>query len=136
VDPSAGEIPGVRVADIDALGPVLAERRGAIEDEVEAARAIVAEEARRFHRARRAKRLAPVIDALRRRGEAVRGEELERARLAGLSDRDREAVEALTRRIVARLLHEPTVRLKDLGPSRDDVAARVLADLFELDLEE
>jgi glutamyl-tRNA reductase len=137
VEPAVGALPGVRVADIDALRPVLAGRRAGIEDEVEAARGIVAEEAGRFQQTRRARRLAPVIDALRRRGETVRDEELERiaARLASLPDRDREAVEALTRRIVARLLHEPTVRLKELGAGRDDAHVRVLADLFDLDLE-
>ncbi len=135
VEPSAGDLPGVRLADLDALRPVLAQRRGAIADDVEAARAIVADETARFRQAQQSRRLAPVIDALRRRGEEVRGEELDRigTRLAGLSERDREAVEALTRRIVARLLHDPTVRLKELGASRDDVHLRVLIELFGLE---
>ncbi|MGH2684325.1 MAG: glutamyl-tRNA reductase [Actinomycetota bacterium] len=137
VEPEAASIPGVALADIDDLRPVLAARRGSVDDEVTAARAIVDEETARFRSARRARRLTPVIQALRRRGEEVRAAELDRAasRLRSLSDRDRRAVEALTERIVATLLHEPTVRLKELG-ERDDTPARLLAELFGLDPEE
>ena len=136
VEPEAGRVPGVRLADIDDLGPVLAQRRGSVDDEVAAARAIVEEETARFRQARRARRLTPVIQALRQRGEDVRAEELEKmsARLAALPERDRRAVEALTERIVSRLLHEPTVRLKELA-ERDDAPARLLAELFGLDPE-
>ena len=75
---------------------------------------------RREHRPARWRRW---WSALRERAEAVRTAELERfrARLGELDDRQREAVEALTRGIVAKLLHEPTVRLKDAaghGPGR------------------
>ena len=138
VDPEVGALPGVRLADIDDLRPVLADRRGGIEDEVAAARAIVRDETERFRRMQRARRLTPVIDALRRRGDEVRDQEVARAgaRLTGLPERERQAVEALTRRIVARLLHEPTVRLKELSSGRDDAHARVLAELFDLDVEE
>ncbi|MDQ4006139.1 MAG: glutamyl-tRNA reductase [Actinomycetota bacterium] len=133
VEADAAEVAGVRLADIDDLGPALAAGRGSVDDEVAAARAIVEEETTRFRAARRARRLTPVIQALRRRGEDVRADELDRmaSRLARLPERDRRAVEALTERIVSRLLHEPTVRLKELA-ERDDAPARLLADLFDL----
>jgi hypothetical protein len=52
---------------------------------------------------------------------------------AGLDERERDAVEAATRAIVAKLLHEPTVRLKDAtGTSRGDRLAESLRDLFDL----
>jgi glutamyl-tRNA reductase len=137
VDPSAASLPGVRLADIDDLAPLVADRRDA-DDDVEASRRIVQAEVRRFSADRRSRRLAPLIRALHARGERVRADELTRLapKLAALSDRDRETVEALTQRIVARLLHEPTVRLKDLAGRRlADAPARTLAELFGLELE-
>ena len=55
------------------------------------------------------------------------------ARLAELDDRQRAAVEALTKGIVAKLLHDPTVRLKDAsGTAKGDRLAEALRDLFDL----
>lgn len=139
VDPAGRTIPGVRLADIDDLAPLVADRRGDESEEITAAQGIVADEVRRFSVERRARRLAPLIRALHQMGEEVRAEELERLapRLASLSERDRETVEALTQRIVARILHEPTVRLKDLAGRRlADAPARALAELFGLRLGE
>ena len=138
VDPAAGLVDGARIADIDDLRPVVAERSGSLEDEASSARSIVEQEVDRYRSARRARRLSPVIQALRDHGERVRAEELERmaARMASLPPREREAVEALTRRIVARLLHEPTVRLKDAAAAgRDEGHASTLAELFGLEFE-
>ena len=138
VDPSVRDIPGVGLADIDDLRPVVGERRGDVDEEIARARAIVDEEARRYALARRTRRLAPLIQALHSHAEDVRADEVRRieGRLAAMSPRDREAVEALTRRLVARLLHEPTVRLKDLtGRGVGEAQARALAELFGLDLE-
>src|SRR5919106_1045321 len=97
VDPSAASLPGVRLADIDDLAPLVADRRDA-DDDVEASRRIVQAEVRRFSADRRSRRLAPLIRALHARGERVRADELTRLapKLAALSDRDRETVEALT----------------------------------------
>lgn len=135
VDPGARAVPGVAVADIDDLGRVLASRPGTRAGDVEAVRDIVAEETRRYAAKRREARLAPLIAALHARGERVRAAELRRAaaRLRGLSAEEREAVEALTRGIVRKLLHEPVVRLKDLAASAGDAHARALAELFDLD---
>jgi len=139
VDPVGRSIPGVRVADIDELAPLVAGRRGNESEELTAAQGIVEAEVRRFSAERRARRLAPLIRALHELGEEVRAQELESLapRLASLSERDREAVDALTQRIVARILHEPTVRLKDLAGRRlADAPARALAELFGLETEE
>jgi len=139
VDPAGRSIPGVRVADIDDLAPLVADRQGNESEELTAAQGIVEAEVRRFSAERRARRLAPLIRGLHELGEAVRAQELERLapRLSSLSERDREAVDALTQRIVARILHEPTVRLKDLAGRRlADAPARALAELFGLETEE
>ncbi|MGH2740833.1 MAG: glutamyl-tRNA reductase, partial [Actinomycetota bacterium] len=103
VDPGARMVPGVGVADIDDLRGLVANAAAA--EEVEKGRAIVAEETRRFVTKQRAARFAPLIAALHARGEEVRAAELERlaSKLSRLPGRDREAIEALTRRIVKTL---------------------------------
>lgn len=135
VDHDAAALPGVAVADVDDLRPVVAEMRAGAEDEAERAWAIVREEARRYSARRRAARIAPLIEALHERGERVREAELRRlaARLADLDDRERAAVDALTRGIVRKLLHGPVVRLKDLAASGADTQARALAELLDLE---
>jgi glutamyl-tRNA reductase len=139
IAPAARELPGVGLADIDDLAPLVGSTNGMANQEVEASRAIIEDELRRYTSERRGRRLAPLIRALRAMGEEVRAEELRRIepRLATLSDRDRQTIDALTQRIVSRLLHEPTVRLKDLAGRRlADAPARALAELFGLDVEE
>ena len=133
VDPRARDIPGVGVADIDDLRDVLAEERVGVEGEVAKVRALVSDETKKFATAKRAARLAPLIEALRERGEQVRATELRRlaSRLAHLPERDRETVEALTRGIVNKLLHDPVVRVKDLSGLGGE-HARALAELFGL----
>ena len=138
VEPEAAGVPGVAVADIDDLRDVVTRRGGQAPEEVDRALDIVRDEVRRYVLARRAARLAPLIEALQARGEEVRAAEVERiaGRLASLPDRDRAAIDVLTRRIVRRLLHEPVVRLKEqAGQGGADPAARILADLFGLDLD-
>jgi glutamyl-tRNA reductase len=141
VEPAVGDIPGVALADIDDLRTTLAADAGAAVDEVEKARGIVAEETGRYAVARRAARLAPLIEALHQRGERIRAAELRRLasrlRLEGLSEPQREAVEALSQGIVRKLLHDPVVRLKDLaGRGVEDPHAQALIELFDLRLPE
>lgn len=135
VEPAAAEIPGVRLVDIEGLRGVLAERAADAAEDLARAEAIVEEEVRRFALRRRSEHLAPLIAALRRRGEEAVAAELQRFRseLAGLEPEEREAVEALARGIVAKLLHDPIVRLKELsGPGSERTHARLLAQLFDL----
>jgi glutamyl-tRNA reductase len=137
VDPAVSGMPGVRLCDIDDLRTAVGRLREGAAVEVARAEGILREETRRYAARRREARLAPLIEALHSRGEEVRAAELRKmaARLSSLPDRDREAIEALTRRIVRRLLHDPVVRLKDLtGRGREDPHAQALAELFGLDL--
>ncbi len=135
VDSAVGAIEGVELLDMAAVAEItegaLRERRR----EASEVRRIVDDEVARFSAAASAREVSPLIAGLRQRSEQLRGAELDRfaSRLDGLDDAQREAVEALTRGIVAKLLHEPTVRLKDAaGSSRGDRLASSLAELFDL----
>ena len=135
VEPSAGERPNVTLVDLDGLRETLDARAAGTAGDIERAHEIVAEELHRFTLRRRAEHLAPLIAALRERGEAAIATEFERFRsdLAELAPDERAAVEALARGIVAKLLHDPIVRLKELSaPGTQDAHARALADLFGL----
>jgi glutamyl-tRNA reductase len=135
VEPGVRALEGVTVLDLDDLRAFtrtgLEERRR----EVSRVQAIIDEEVADYLGEAVARQAAPTVAALRERGEAVRSAELARfaARLSALEPREREAVEALTRGIVAKLLHEPTVRLKDAaGTPRGDRLADSLRALFDL----
>ena len=135
VDPAAALVEQVELldmADVAALTEAnLAARRG----EADAVRHIVDEEMVRFAGIVSAREVAPVVTALREQAEGVRKGELERfaARLDGLSPEQRDAVEALTKGMLAKLLHTPTVQLKDsAGSSRGDRLADSVRDLFDL----
>jgi glutamyl-tRNA reductase len=127
VDAHAAELPGVRLANIDHLKAVV--HRSREDDEIDRVQAIVAEEVARFGAWRRAAELGPLIQQLYERAERIREAEVERLRR--LSARDREAVDAATRAIVAKLLHRPVVRAKELHDA-GDLRARLLAELFDL----
>jgi glutamyl-tRNA reductase len=136
VEPSVAGIAGVRLVDIDGLRASVAQGDARLSEEVDKAESIVDQEVRRFAVRKRAERLAPLIKALRERGDAVLASELGRFRseLSELTPDEREAVEALARGIVSKLLHDPIVRLKELsGPGNDATYARVLAELFAVE---
>ncbi|HVF33263.1 MAG TPA: glutamyl-tRNA reductase [Acidimicrobiales bacterium] len=135
VDPSAASIRGVTLLDMDDLRAFaetgVAERRR----EIAVVQGIVDDEVGRFFETLAAREVAPLVAALRERAEVVREAELARytARLADLSPKERAAVEGLTRGIVNKLLHEPTVRLKDAaGSAKADRLADALRTLFDL----
>ena len=134
VDPGVRELPGVRLADLDALRAVLdTEEAGADLDEC---RRIVADEVAVFLGWQRAMRVAPTVVALRAKADEVIAGELERltARVPHLDGRSRGEVESAVRRVVEKLLHAPTVRVKELAEAPGgDHYAEALRELFELD---
>jgi glutamyl-tRNA reductase len=135
VEPEVRELPGVVLADLDALRAVLETDEGP-RREVERVRALIAEETAAFMGGQREARLTPTIRALRARAEQVRQQELAKAatRLAGLDDRQRAAVEAVTRGLVNKLLHDPMVRGKALAARPDgDLYVAALRQLYHLD---
>jgi glutamyl-tRNA reductase len=135
VDPAMGEVAGVTLVDLTGLRQTLEARNAGVVD-VDLARQVVAEEVKRFVVRRRSEHLAPVIVALRRRGEVVVAGELERYRgqLADLTPDERQAVEALARSVVSKLLHDPIVELKErAGAGVERAHARLIAELFGID---
>jgi glutamyl-tRNA reductase len=135
VEPEVRGLPGVVLADLDALRAVLETDEGP-RREVERVRALIAQETAAFMGGQREARLTPTIRALRARAEQVRQRELAKAatRLAGLDDQQRAAVEAVTRGLVNKLLHDPMVRGKALAARPDgDLYVAALRELYGLD---
>jgi glutamyl-tRNA reductase len=139
IEPSVGSVPGVRLVDIFALRERVASGGGPAEGELARAHEIVAEEVRRWVVRRRGDELAPLIRALRERGDHVVRTELDRraARLGELTPDQRAAVESLARAIAAKLLHDPIVELKErTEPGTGQAHAKVLAELLRLELDD
>jgi glutamyl-tRNA reductase len=135
VDPSAADLPGVTLLDMDDLRAFAEAGQSERRREVDAVRALVGAELDRYVAVSSAREVAPLVSALHERGDEVRVAEIERfrSRLGDLDERQAEAVEALTRGIVAKLLHEPTVGLKDAaGSPRGERLSEALRDLFSL----
>ena len=138
VEPETAYLDDVKVLDIVSLRERLAEHDPTTAAEIKRAQELVADEVHRYTVRRRADGLAPLIRAIRARGEDVMRTELARqsSHLADLTPDERDAVESLARGIVAKLLHEPIVELKERSePSTDGIHARVLAELLGIDLE-
>jgi glutamyl-tRNA reductase len=135
VEPAVAAIDRVRLVDLGGLRDRLERNRHEIADDIERAQELVRDEVQRFTLRRRSEHLAPLITALRGRGDAVARAELERFRseLADLTPDERSAVEALARGIVAKLLHDPIVGLKERAGPGDATYARTLAELFGVD---
>ncbi len=135
VDPAVGSLAGVSLLDMDTLSPSVARALGDRAEESEAANVIVADEVERFRTASRQRGAAPIIAALRARMESLRETELERhrAQLADLSEAEWEQVDAATRAAMAKMLHEPTMLLKEsAGTPRGERLVEALRILFDL----
>src|SRR5882757_5514418 len=134
VDATVGELPGVTVIDLASLNERLADR---IEgDTVRAARRIVADEVAHYLSAQRSAEVTPTVTALRRRAAEVVDAELLRmsGRLPDLDPEVREELAHTVRRVVDKLLHTPTVRVKQLAEAPGgDTYAEALRELFGLD---
>lgn len=136
VDPGAAQVPGVTILDMDDLRTFAEHSLDQRRREVVKVRHIIAEELDRYRADRSAREIAPLIAALHQRGDDIRAAELERfrARLEALDPKARAAVEALTKGIVNKLLHDPTVRLKSVaGSARGELFADAIAALFDLE---
>lgn len=135
VDPAARQIRGITLLDMDDIGAFIDEGLDSRNGEVESVRTIVDGEVDRYQAMVSAREVAPLIAQLRGRADTIRTAELERhaAKLADLAPAQRDAVEALTKGLVNKLLHEPSVRLKDAaGRARGERLAESTRDLFDL----
>ena len=136
VDPAVAEVDGVTLLDMDDLRSFAAAGVAERRREVTAVEAILNDELERYVDATSARAVAPMIVALRERAESVRTSELDRfrARYDELDPRQLDLVEAVARGIVAKLLHQPTVVLKDAaGSPRGDRLVAALRELFEIE---
>ena len=136
VDPSVAELPGVTRVDLGDLAEELhASDAGR---EVEEVRRIVTQEVSAFLSARRQANVTPTVIALRSMATSVVDAEVSRlaGRLPDLDDATRAEILQTVRRVADKLLHEPTVRVKELANEEGAVSyAAALAELFALDPE-
>ena len=134
VDPAVAELPGVALIDLARLAEVVNHSEGATD--VAAVRGIVAEEIIAFLAARSSATVTPTVVALRSMATGIVDAEMGRlsARLPDLDPAVRSEVEHAVRRVADKLLHQPTVRVKELANETGTVSyATALAELFSLD---
>ncbi len=135
LDPAIHDLDGCYLYDIDDLESVVAETLAGRRREAGRAEAIVLDEAERFRAWEASREVVPAIASLRALAEEIRESELDRARarLERLTEAERRAVEAVTSRIVDKLLHVPTVKMKEAAAGADGaVYADALRHLFGL----
>jgi len=135
VEQGVADLDGVTVFDLDDLRDWADRGRAQRAKEADMVRRIVAEEVENFKVEQTARQAAPLVASMRQAADDVRAAELDRfsSRLADLSAADRDSVEALTKAIISKLLHEPSVRLKtDAGTPQGDRNAAAVRDLFNL----
>lgn len=136
VEPSVGNLDNVFLYNVDDLRQVVEDALGRRRAEMPGAEGIIRAGVEEFWGWYAALAVVPTIRDLRARGEALRAAEVERAlrHLSHLGDAEREAVDALTRSLVNKLLHAPTVRLRDAaGNGRGTGVLDTVRYLFELD---
>lgn len=139
VDPALAGADGCFVYDIDDLQAVVEASLAGRRSEAVRAERLVAAEAERFREWQASLSVVPAIASLRARAEEIRAAELAKAegRLGRLPDSERKLVESVTSQIVAKLLHMPTVRMKEAAAAADGVVyADVVRHLFGLEEEE
>jgi glutamyl-tRNA reductase len=136
VERAVRDLPGVGLAGLDDLGAAQEAAEAIGPKAVEAVRRIVCAEVDAFVSAARAAAVAPTVVALRTKAADVVRSELERltGRLPDLDDRSRKEIEQAVRRVADKLLHAPTVRVKELAAAPGgDTYAEALRELFDLD---
>ena len=136
VDDAVTEIEGVRLVNIESLHETM---RGSDTEDSRALRRaedIVAEEVATFGSQQRVREVAPAVTRLRRNAADISGQELQRlrARMPDMSDDDFEQVSRMVKRVVDKLLHAPTVKIKELAATAETVSVEeAVTELFGLD---
>jgi glutamyl-tRNA reductase len=131
LDPAIHELDGCYLYDIDDLEAVVAETLAGRRREGERAETIVAAEADRFREWQASLDVVPAIASLRAHAEEIRAAELERAKLSGA---ERRAAESVTSAVLNKLLHLPTIRMKQAAAAADGVIyADAVRHLFGLE---
>lgn len=129
------ELPNLTVLDLEDLSAWAERGRAERLTEVAGVLAIVNEEVERFGLHAAALQAAPLVSSLRLRAEELREAELARhvKRLGQFDADQRDLIDVITRGLIAKLLHEPSVRLRDqAGTPQGERNAAAVADLFDL----
>ena len=134
IDAGCGELEGVSLYDIDDLQAVVARNLDTRASEVPRAQEIVEEEIHRFARWLGQLDALPTVSALREHGNTLVEQVLAEnaGRWESASPRDLARVEAITRALMSRLLHEPTIRLRSLSEARGHASLELVRELFGL----
>jgi glutamyl-tRNA reductase len=140
IAPEVGRLDWVHAYDLDDIQKFVADNAAARAEEAQKAGVLVAQEVARFVRERAVRQGVPVLAQLRQRGEAIARAEVERTLAAlgdSLNDKQRKSVEAMARAIVNKLLHEPTAKLRAVGPEHEgNRLVGAAAELFGLEGEQ
>jgi glutamyl-tRNA reductase len=135
LDSAIAKLDGCFLYDIDDLEAVVAETLSGRRSEAARAEQLVAEEAERFRSWRASLDVVPAIASLRARAEEIRAAELAKVD-ARMSDDERRTLESVTSQILNKLLHLPTIRMKEAAVSADGAAyADAVRHLFGLEEE-
>jgi glutamyl-tRNA reductase len=131
IDSAVRDLDDVYLYTIDDLDKVIVEGQSSREAAAVDANRLLEDETRRYLCIERSKEVAPIITALRDHGDALRAEVLEQARrrLAKGADRD-EVLEYVTASLLKKLLHQPSVRLREAGEKSDRDFIEVASELF------
>lgn len=134
VPAEAAELAGVELIELAELQHFANQGLEARQAQVGAVRTVIDRELNRYQAATTARQAAPVIAGLHGWADGIRSAELDRyaAKLAVMTDADRATVEAISRSIVAKILHHPTVALREAaGTAKGDRLVEALRELFE-----
>jgi glutamyl-tRNA reductase len=135
VEPACGELPGVTLANVDSMRAVVERHKLVRRAEARRAEGIVEEEIQRFAGWLGSLEVMPTIAALRGLADGIVEQVVAEnaARWETASERDRARAEAIARAVASRLLHEPTLRVKQAGDDHRHARMHVLRDLFGLE---
>lgn len=134
IEPDVAELDDVYLYGIDDLQQVILEGQGNREAAAVDAHRILDEEIARYTSMQRAKEANPIITALRTQGQAIRDDVAAQARrrmASGMSAED--AIEYATAAMMKKLLHNPSVRLREAGEASNDEVIEAARVLFDLD---
>jgi glutamyl-tRNA reductase len=136
IDPHVDTLPGVTLRDLDHLSEWAQRGLEARAAEVGQVRDIITEEVNKFALDQAQRQAAPLVAQLREVVESIRGSEIEKfdSRLAELTDDQRDALDAITKGIINKMLHSPSVRLREAaGTPQGERLSAAVRDLFNLD---
>ena len=144
IDPRINGLEDIFLYNIDDLSQIVAQTKSSRRGEADRAELIVLEETQSFERSASAEQVTPTVVALRRRlTRALRAEheKSQRSKLRHLSKDDHEAVERMLEAAVNKILHGPTMRLREAASNPAeagslDALVSTLTDLFSLDTDD